>query len=217
MEINNFKICTICSLKLSATTEFWHVQKAGKYGLRSVCKTCTLNKMKEYKSLPENKERHRLNMIKWRKVNTEKVVEIRRKSNKIHSERHNEERRERYKKDEAYRLKCKERELKYKESGRRRELSSKPEYKADSRLRSRLRREDDSKKQHDYCRNAKWREENKEYIQKYYNSCRDELHPIYIARTMRLKVKELTPEIVETKQIIIKLKRELRNNNIKIR
>jgi len=40
----------------------------------------------------------------------------------------------------------------------------------------------------------------------------------YIAnRLMRKKIKELTPDIIETKRLTLKLKRELKNNNVKIK
>ena len=63
----DFKICVKCGSKLPATVEFWHIQKAGKYGLRSKCKKCFCDEMKDYRKSPEIKEKHRLKMIEWRK------------------------------------------------------------------------------------------------------------------------------------------------------
>ena len=46
----------------------------------------------------------------------------------------------------------------------------------------------------------------------------DRLTNAYVANTiMRCKISDLSPEIIETKRNIIKLKRELKKNNIKIR
>lgn len=43
------------------------------------------------------------------------------------------------------------------------------------------------------------------------------LAPSRIALGLGISVKDLSPEILETKQLIIKLKRELKNNNVKIK
>lgn len=213
----DFKICVKCGIKLPATKEYWHVQKNGKYGLRSKCKKCSCNEMKDYRKSPEIKEKHRIKMNEWRKKNHEKALEISRKNYKIHGKKYNEKRKEKYWTDEEYRLKRIEYDKKYKESGKRYEMNSKPENREKARLRSQKRRKDDTKKEHDYKRNAKWREENKEHLQELWESNRKELKPSYVAQTMRMKVDELTPEVLETKRIIIKLKRELKSNNIKIR
>lgn len=213
----DFKICVKCGIKLPATVDFWHIQKAGKYGLRSKCKKCACNEMKDYRKSPEIKEKHRIKMIEWRKKNPEKALEISRKNYKIHSKNRNEKRKEKYWTDEEYRLKRIEYDKKYKESGKRYESNSKPENREKARLRSQARRKDDIKKEHDYKINAKWREGNKEHLHELWESNRKELKQAYIAQTMRLKVNDLTPEILETKRIIIKLKRELKSNNIKIR
>jgi len=212
-----FKICVKCGSKLPATVEFWHIQKAGKYGLRSKCKKCSCDEMKDYRKSPEIKEKHRIKMIEWRKKNPEKTLEISRKNYKIHGEKHNQKKKEKYWTDKEYRLKCIAYDIKYKESGKRLESNSKKENREAARLRSKIRRQNETKKEQDYKRNAKWREENKEHIQELWKSNREELKPAYVAQAMRLKVKDLTPEILQTKQLIIKLKRELKSNNIKIR
>ena len=36
----HFKTCTKCGETLPATTEYFHKNKTGKYGLRSRCKKC---------------------------------------------------------------------------------------------------------------------------------------------------------------------------------
>ena len=131
--------------------------------------------------------------------------------------KYNQKKKEKYWTDEEYRLKCIAYDIKYKESGKRFKSNSKKENREAARLRSKMRRENETKKEQDYKRNAEWREENKEHLKELWKSNRDALKPAYIAQTMRLKVNDLTPEILETKQIIIKLKRELKINNIKIR
>ena len=131
--------------------------------------------------------------------------------------KHNQKKKEKYWTDEEYRLKCISYDIKYKESGKRLESNSKKENIEAARLRSKIRRQNETKKEQDYKRNAKWREENKEHLQELWKSNREELKPAYVAQAMRLKAKDLTPEILQTKQLIIKLKRELKSNNIKIR
>lgn len=40
------KICSICNKELPATSEYFHKDKNGKYGLYCVCKTCRKAKLK---------------------------------------------------------------------------------------------------------------------------------------------------------------------------
>lgn len=55
-------------------------------------------------------------------------------------------------------------------------------------------------------------------LRMYAKNEKDRLTDSYVANlVMRCKISDLTPEIIETKRIIIKLKRELKANNIKIR
>ena len=58
---------------------------------------------------------------------------------------------------------------------------------------------------------------NSEKIKEHRRKVVDELRPYYVASSMRRSVNDLTPEIIETKRLIIQLKRELKNNNVKIR
>lgn len=212
-----FKVCVKCGIMLPATTEFWHAQKAGKYGFRSKCKKCSCIEMKNYRKSPEHKEKHRIKMNEWRKNNPEKALEVSRKNYKIHGKKYNEKRKQKYWTDEEYRLKCIEYDKKYKASGKRYESISKPSNREKARLRTKVRRKDTVKKEHDYKITAKWREENREHLHELYKRNRTELKNAYVAYLMRLKVNDLTPETLETKRIIIKLKRELKANNIKIR
>jgi hypothetical protein len=42
------KVCTGCGGEFPATVEFFHRKKNGKFGLRSVCKSCALEYQREY-------------------------------------------------------------------------------------------------------------------------------------------------------------------------
>jgi len=211
------KICSKCKRKLPASKKYFHAQKAGKYGLRSICKKCCKIDRKIYTSTPKYKESHRKQMSKWRKANPEKALEVSRKNYKINGKEHNAKRKLRYATDLEFKQKCIEREKKYVDSGRRHEMNIKPETKEKAILRSRKRRLIPEKKQHDYKRQAEWRDENREKLIEHHRNRRKELVPAYIAQSMRISVEDLTPEILETRQLIIKIKRELKNNNIKIK
>lgn len=211
------KVCTKCNKELSATKDNFHSQKKGKYGLRSICKTCSKEYRKIYTSTDEYKKYHREKQAKWRKENPEKSLEINRRCYKKNADRFNAAKREKLKTDPEYREKVRERERKYVESGRRYEMNCKPETREKARIRSRKRRKDPEKKEHDYKRSANWRYENKEYLNELYKNNRKELCPSYVAQIMKISVKDLKPEILETKRLIIKIRRELKNNNLKIR
>jgi len=211
------KVCTTCKNEYPATDEYWHNMKNGKYGYRSKCKECCKRYRKQYTSTDEYKKRHREKMKKWRDENPEKALEISRRCYNKNADRFNAAKREKLKTDQKYREKVRERERKYVESGRRHEMNCKPETREKARLRSKKRRLDPKKKEHDYKQDAKWREENKEYLKKLHNKKRKELCPSYVAQCMKISVKELAPEILETQRLIITLKRELKNNNVKIR
>lgn len=64
------------------------------------------------------------------------------------------------------------------------------------------------------ARNKKYRQENKEWLLEYYKKYSKEktemLRPSYVADCMGMSVEDLTPEIYETKKLIIQLKRETR-------
>jgi hypothetical protein len=53
------KTCTGCGETKPATSEYWHKQKKGKYGLASKCKVCKAEHQREYRQQPEVKERKR--------------------------------------------------------------------------------------------------------------------------------------------------------------
>ena len=213
----NTKICTKCNKELSATKDNFNAQKNGKFGLRSVCKPCNKIYRKQYTSTDEYKKAHRERQAKWRKENPEKSLEISRRGYKKNAESINAKKREKYHSDPEFRQKVKDIEKKYKDSGRRREVQSTPEQREKARIRSKNRRQSPEKREHDYKVSAKWREENRDLINSHTKRKIESLDPSYVAGSMRMSVKELTPEIYEVKKLVIKLKRELKSNNIKIR
>ena len=60
-------------------------------------------------------------------------------------------------------------------------------------------------------------EKYKELSARHYKKVINELRSAYVAKIMHRSVNDLTPEIIETKRLIIQLRRELKNNNVKIR
>lgn len=199
-----------CLKELPATKEFFHVQKMGKFGLRSKCKECCKEYKKKYASTDEYKKRHREYMAKWRADNPEKALEIQRKNYRINGHKHNEKRKYRYENEPEFKAKIIEREKKYQESGRRLAASQKPEQKEKARKRNYERRKVKELREHDYKIKAKYRKENQKAINEMHKKRREMLVPSYVAQIMRIPVSDLTPEILETKQLIIKLRRELK-------
>jgi hypothetical protein len=209
------KVCTTCNKELPATKDNFNAQKNGRFGLRSICKPCTKIYRKQYTSTDAYKKVHRERQVKWRKDNPEKSLELSRKNYRKHSKRRNIERIEKYHTDPVFKAKVKERERRYKESGRRYEVQSTPEQREKAIIRSKKRRLNPKQKAHDDKRDKIWRENNKDKLRKMHTEYRENLRDSYVAHSMRVSVKDLTPDILETKRLIIKLKRELKNNNLK--
>lgn len=212
----NMKVCRKCKNEYEATLDNFGKQKNCKSGLRATCKKCQYEYGKKYRETKEGREKKRIYAAKWRENNPDKAIEISRKFYMNNKDRINKNRRERYKNDPKFKQSCIEYDRKYKESGRRYEVNNKPEQREKARERMRIRRLNPIKKQHDDNRNKKWRLDNKEYLKKQDKKRREELAPSYVAYCMRKSVKELTPQIIECKKIIIELRRELKTNNIKI-
>lgn len=211
------KICTICNLELPATSEFFHKMEKGKYGFRSTCKECNKSKRKIYTQTSDYKEKARVKQSEWRKNNPKKALEANRKNWEKNRDKYNENRKNKYWTDEEYRLKRIEYDKKHKESGKRNEVTSKPEYKEKARLRNKKRRAINYLKEQDYKRAAIWRDENRSYINKKDKERRLNISKSYVARTMRLNVNQLDDNIYQLKKTIILLKRELKSNNVKIK
>jgi hypothetical protein len=211
------KICVKCNEDFPATIEYFHKKTATKCGLCAKCKICSRIDSEEYRKTPKRKEQTRINSNKWRKNNIEKSKEIVKRSKIKNKEKYSRRIKERYWSDDEYRAKRYETERKYKESGGRRKSNMKPENLERWRINSKKRRQNIEKRKHDFLRDAKWRDKNRDYLNALGKKNIEELCPSYIAYSMGLKVKELTPEILESKRLIIKIKRELKRNNIKIK
>ena len=195
--IENTKICTGCKKEMLATKEFFHSQKGGKYGLNSKCKPCTKAKSENY----YKKNSKKVNEIsrKWRKDNPEKVKERSENYYKKNRKKVNEISRK-WKKENRKKVneiarkwykenpeKCKEKGVKYRENN--------PE---------------------------KFREYSRKSYKKNTEKCKERskinienLTDSYVATRLKKPVKHLNPQIIETKRLIILIKRELRKNNFK--
>ena len=211
------KICTSCNKELPANKDYFFKQKKGKHGLRGQCKDCAKEYRKKYQSTDDYKKKHRDYMSKWREENPEESKKVSNKSRNKHKEKINKTQRDKYKNDIEYRDRKYAIEKIYKESGRRYEVQSTPEQREKARIRSSKRRENKEYRCLDAERSQIYRNENKDFLNKLHKKYRHELKPSYIAQTIGISVKDLSPDIYETKKIIIQLKRELKNNNIKIR
>lgn len=208
--IDMVKKCTCCGVEFPASFEYFYKQKKGKFGLKSICKVCSCAKIKEYRKLDYVKENHRISMAEWRKNNHEKFLEISRRCWLKNKNEINKKRVDRYRTDEDYRRKKIEKDRLYSASGRRYEMNAKPEQREKARIRSRKRRQNMEKRAHDLNRNAKWREENKDYVKQIDAINRKELAPSYVAQILKMSVKDVPPSVIETKRIIVKLRRELK-------
>lgn len=178
--------CTKCLIEYPETKDFFYSRAKIKF--RSCCKKCT------------NKENEN-----WAKLNPEKIKIISKKSNLKQKELLKTSSRHILAKKESYR--------KYKESGRRHLMNSKPEQIEKPRIRSRKRYHNPKNKESIKQYSKKYREDKRDYLNALHIDRRLNLKDSYIASSMRISVKNLTPEIIETKRNIIKLKRFLKNGN----
>ena len=71
------RTCTSCKIEYPATSEYFHKQSSGKYGLRSICKDCANSAMSKYYN--ENRERYLVNFHLWAINNRDKRRSIRRR------------------------------------------------------------------------------------------------------------------------------------------
>lgn len=76
----NYRVCTKCGKEFPATSEFFHKMKAGKFGLKAICKSCS----GEYHK--ENKERFAIYNAKYQKNNKEKCLATKKKWQKNNRE-----------------------------------------------------------------------------------------------------------------------------------
>lgn len=85
------KICSKCNKELPTTLKYFHKEKKGKYGLRSICKECrkkeyidNIEDRKKYrkKQYEKNRSKYIEEAIKWRKENKIRVNERRKERRK---------------------------------------------------------------------------------------------------------------------------------------
>lgn len=80
----HFKTCTKCGETLPVTTEYFHKSKNGKYGLRSICKKCTLEYHKQYRE--DNKDKILEQQKQYRENNKDKIKEYHKQYHKQYYE-----------------------------------------------------------------------------------------------------------------------------------
>ena len=68
-----FKRCTKCGKTLPATTEYFHKYKRGKYGLKSECKKCASERVKQH--YKDNKDKSTEYNKQYYKDNKDKILE----------------------------------------------------------------------------------------------------------------------------------------------
>lgn len=201
------KTCKICKKEYPKTEDYFFVRKtkqklaSGKIafykGFRSNCKKCHSKKGEErrVKKRCEELECNILDYRKnWKKQYTEtRTVDLDAKNNLTQGQYNHYIRLKKNDSDLDHKTYLKKVEVnkKLRNNKFKSALLSKKKYftKEDKRLAIRM-----------YAKNAK-----------------DRLTDAYVANTvMKCKVSDLSPDIIETKRNIIKLKRELKSNNVKI-
>lgn len=166
---------------------------------------------KKYRSTPEAKERHRLHQAQWRKENREKHLEILRRSYAKNKNKYNETRNVKYHTDAEFREKKILEGLKYRMSGRRKELyhndPNKTQKLKDKWAKIKL-NESAYAKRLAYTRKYK----DEVWIQKEREQ-RENLSDNYVIRVIKkqfdfkIKTSEIPKEIIEIKKNNIKIKR----------
>jgi hypothetical protein len=204
------KICTVCKTELPATLEFFHAQSNGKYGVRGWCKKCNEEKRKVYASTDKAKARHaELERIRRKKMYEQDPNYYKNIYERV-AEKQNKIRKEKYWNDPEYRAKKFEAEKRYKESGRRYEVGSTPEQAEKSRIRRKKRYYANPEREKEEM--AKWKEKNPNYMKEKMKErlvkMPDSFIINHILRYSNLTKEDITPEMIETKRLLIQLKRE---------
>jgi hypothetical protein len=60
------KVCKVCQIEYPATTEYFHKQKQGKFGYRTICKKCIANNT--------DREKQKIYYRKYYEINKNKVI-----------------------------------------------------------------------------------------------------------------------------------------------
>lgn len=201
------KTCTQCLTLKPANTDYFSSQKRGKYGINSRCKDCERAYQRSRRAIPEIKERHRLKMIKYRADNPEKTLEVSRKNYRINGKKNNEKRKHLYHTSTEHRAMKEYSDKKYRASEKGQAMLHSPKNTQAQRDRNEKYRKNNKEEIKAYT--AKYRDENRDFIRSLDIKRRAEISNSYIASSMRMSVKDLHPETIETKRLIIKLKREI--------
>jgi len=135
----------------------------------------------------------------YRKNNSEKLKEIYRKHYKENTKKYNE-RQKKWKKDNFEKVK-KNRRKYYKENSEKSKKS--------------IRKWRENNSERDKQNQIKYKKNNPEKVKEWTKKVTENLTDSYIAQLLKTPVKHLNPQIIETKRLIILIKRELRKNNFK--
>lgn len=71
-----FKVCSSCNVRMPATSEYFHKQKAGKYGYTSKCKSCKNAQIKDWTL--RNPDKSRAQKMRWKALNYDKYLQVKR-------------------------------------------------------------------------------------------------------------------------------------------
>lgn len=204
------KICTKCRNEYPATLSFFRKQPRGKYGLNCTCKMCLAIYRKAYASTDKAKKAHAERERVRRKKIYEQDPDYYKKNYERYGEKQNKIRKEKYWNDAEYRAKKFEAEKRYKESGRRYEVSTTPEQAEKSRIRRKKRYYSNIEREKEAM--AKWKEKNPNYMKEKTKQrvleMPDSFIINHILRYSNLTKEDITPEMIETKRLLIQLKRE---------
>jgi hypothetical protein len=175
------------------------------------CVICAIRKI--YCATPEYKERHRKEMLEWRRAHPRKALIISRRNYKRHKDKFNSERRLKLKTDPAYKKKIHEREKRYKASGRRGEMHRK-RYKKNrivllivSQLWKLANADAIKEYQRKYARR---------YWRKHEQELRDKLDDSYVIMVIKkdfyykIKTQDIPKELIEIKRLQIFTHRKLK-------
>jgi hypothetical protein len=205
------KVCTECGRKRSL--RFYRKQTHGLYGLTSKCNDCVSAYQKIYRARPEVKKRHREREAKWRRENHDKFIEMSRKTYRKFADKQNAERREKRKSDPVFAQKIRDREIRYKASGRRQEMHRRRQQAKTLELR---------------MKSAEWKKKNPEkvraFVKRYRANVqihkerkwREELHDSYVIAIIKqqlgnkIKTKDIPKELIEIERIRIFIHRKLK-------
>jgi 5-methylcytosine-specific restriction endonuclease McrA len=71
-----FKVCSSCGTSYPASTDYFHKQMNGKYGVTSKCKSCKNLQIKEWAL--RNPEKTRAQKDRWKRLNYDKYLQSKR-------------------------------------------------------------------------------------------------------------------------------------------